>query len=166
MKPKITIHHFKKAVYFCDWNYSTLSESPEHEFKNYVRDDLEKNNITYDNIQCSDDPDMFDKKFDLFLFDYGGVGFGNSLLQSNCKRVVEHAREHPNRIYIMVSQFTREAMKDLLYDLEQRKELLPANVFLSPEDYSNKMNGIYKSPPALDHKSSLNTLRESKPNQK
>ena len=61
---------------------------------------------------------------------------GNSVLESLCNELIDHAKEHPSRSYVMVSSFTKEAMEDALETLEREPEGKPANIFLTLEDFA------------------------------
>ena len=65
------------------------------------------------------------EKFDILFFDYGGVSTGNSLLESLCSNIFKHAKDYPNRDFIMQSMFTREAMSDVLRENDE----YPPNIF-------------------------------------
>ena len=67
-----------------------------------------------------------------FIFDWGGMSIGNSMLEHFCQYILDEAREHPSRIYIMASAFTRDAMEDL--QSMMRDEKFP-NIYLSIENY-------------------------------
>ena len=42
----------------------------------------------------------------MVLFDFGGMGLGNSLGDSNARDMVKHAMENPSILYLVVSGFT------------------------------------------------------------
>ena len=43
---------------------------------------------------------------ELVLFDYGGMAFGNSLLDDNSRRLVAWAVDHPNALVVVTSTFS------------------------------------------------------------
>lgn len=45
---------------------------------------------------------------DLVLFDFGGVGFGNDLMQTNSRHLLRWAADNPNSLVVIVSVFTYE----------------------------------------------------------
>jgi len=101
---------------------------------NIIKKKLKENDICYKKFKITDSSNVFDDKyFDVLFFDWGGMSIGNSLLETFCKQILEHAKEHPSKLYVMTSMFTEEAMKDALID--SNGEILKiANIFLSLED--------------------------------
>lgn len=83
-------------------------------------------------IETTDIPPFDDKYYDVLFFDWGGMSIGNSMLEKFCEYIVNQAEEKPNRIYIMTSLFTRDAMKDVLSRYEENS--IPKNVFLEIND--------------------------------
>lgn len=75
----------------------------------------------------------WDEVYDVIFFDYGGMSIGNSMLESFCEYFIEQAREHPQRLYIMTSSFTKNAMNDLLEHLDRETDVVPKNIFLDIE---------------------------------
>ena len=111
----------KKIIFFHDYldDHSTELNTIVHNLKNF---DFE---IDKDDIEKVLTPPL-NKKFDILFFDYGGVSIGNSILHSFCKNIFYMAEEYPNRDFIMQSNFTREAMSDIL---RENDKILP-NIFL------------------------------------
>jgi len=84
-----------------------------------------------------------EKSYDILLFDYGGMMIGNDLMSHFCKYILREANECPNRIYIMVSTFTTEAMREAQTDFQNANEgKLPFNVFLSIEEACEHLNKL------------------------
>jgi len=55
----------------------------------------------------------------LILFDFGGMLPGNSLMEDNSRRLIEWARDNPNSLCIVISDFTwRHAVKSEMDDME------------------------------------------------
>lgn len=68
-----------------------------------------------------------EKNFDILFFDYGGMAMpGNSMVEMLCKDLIEHAKEHPDRYYIMASRITGWAMKEVL--LNNSLDDMPKNI--------------------------------------
>jgi hypothetical protein len=56
---------------------------------------------------------------DLILFDFGGMLPGNSLMEDNSRRLIEWARDNPNSLCVVISDFTwRNAVKCEMDDME------------------------------------------------
>ena len=81
-----------------------------------LKDEFESYSIHYSTFEFRKTPQfLYDEEyFDVLLFDWGGMSFGNSLLETFCADIIKHAREHPSRIYIMTSYFTEYAMEEML----------------------------------------------------
>jgi hypothetical protein len=73
-----------------------------------------------------------DNTFDVLFFDWGGMSLGNSMLQHFSSRIINHAREHPDRLYVMTSKMTAYAMKEMQSEMALEHEEFK-NVFLSVE---------------------------------
>lgn len=112
-----------KAIFFHDPSYFATGE----EELEVLKDKLGEHNIEIPNLEETTDP-PWDKKYDILFFDYGGISIGNNLLQLMCNDIIKIAKEHPSRLYIMVSDYTTAAM----YEFEQSmKDDFPANIFMS-----------------------------------
>lgn len=114
-----------KCIYFADCMGNLEQE------KNSIQQILSDEGIDL-NIEIRDTP-PFKEYFDVLFFDWGGMSIGNSLLEHFCGYIIDHAREHPNRVYIMTSLFTRDAMDDLREEIKYETEEFPANIFLEIE---------------------------------
>lgn len=114
-----------KAIYFCDPMGDCEKEC--NEIVRYLKD----NNITLD-VEAQDVPKWLNEKqkFDILFFDYGGMRMGNSMLECFCEEIIKDAENHPSRIYVMCSQFTKEAMREAkdYFSVEL------CNIFLSIDD--------------------------------
>jgi len=120
------------VLYFHD--YMTNEEETREEVRRFQRD-FYTSGIQVDKIETTDEPPFGGKKgYDILLFDWGGASFGNSMMQHFCRNILDEAIEKPSRIYIMVSSFTADAMKEALGDFKQANGELPANVFLNIAD--------------------------------
>lgn len=91
---------------------------------------LENNDINFHPIEIKEYPSCLEERFDVLFFDWGGMSIGNSLMETFCKNILDSAENHPSRIYIMNSVFTKLAMEDAQYEMETDL----ANVFLSADD--------------------------------
>jgi hypothetical protein len=120
------------VLYFHD--YMTNEEETQEEVRRFQRDFF-TNGIQIDNIETTDNPPFNgNKSYDILLFDWGGASIGNSNMRHFCRYILDEAIEKPSRIYIMVSSFTADAMKEALDDFKQANGELPANVFLNITD--------------------------------
>ena len=117
-----------RCLYFCDID----SIKPIDEWELLRRGFLEVHGIMVDKPACTIAPPFGDDApaFDVLFFDWGGMSIGNSLLEHFCRYIVEDARAKPERLYLMVSDFTARAMRDFESELTASKEELPENVFL------------------------------------
>lgn len=107
-----------KAIYFGD----PIGDITEE--KAVIQAYLESEDIIID-ITPTDVP-PWDEKFDVLFFDWGGMSFGNSMLEHFCRWIIGHADNHPGNVYIMTSTFTEAAMKDALQILPEQ----PNNIYL------------------------------------
>jgi len=112
-----------KVVYFADL-FGDLKEEA-----NDIKRELSKIGVDVKSIKTYDTPDVFEAKFDVLFFDWGGMSIGNSLMQSFCRQILIHAEEHPSRLYIMNSQVTAEAMREVLQSYPEFLKL--KNIFLN-----------------------------------
>lgn len=120
----------KKVVYFADPILSSASNSIEEEFDDFVRAELEGSGLNFTNVQCVDVPPFGKMNYDILFFDYGGMSFGNNLIHSFCKQIIKEAEDYPNRMFVMVSCFTKYAMEDAMDELGERH-----NIFLSIDEF-------------------------------
>lgn len=112
-----------KLAYFCD----PLGD--EKEEIDLIRSDIEDSGIVNSEIKWIEKAiDLKNCDFDVLFFDYGGMSFGNSMLEWFCNFLIELANEHPNKFFVMTSRFTAVAMRDALELFGDNK---PANVLLS-----------------------------------
>lgn len=63
---------------------------------------------------------------ELLLYDYGGMGFGSSLMESNAREAVKWAENHPNALLIVVSGFTYRNF--IRYEMEEQGLLELPNI--------------------------------------
>lgn len=130
------------VLYFHDFMIN--EEEIQEEVRIFQRDFF-NNGIQIDKIETTDTPPFNEKKsYDILLFDWGGAMIGNSMMHHFCKYILDEAIEKPSRIYIMVSIFTAEAMKEALYDFKQANKELSANVFLNISEACKFLNKLYK----------------------
>jgi hypothetical protein len=116
-----------KVIYFCD-----PADDMEKALCD-IQNELQAAGIHIE-IELTDMPPADDLHYDIMFFDWGGMSFGNSLLERFCERWIESARNKPDRIYIMTSYFTAEAMKDLRGYSDRELEEFPKNIYMSIED--------------------------------
>ncbi len=95
-----------------------------------IKNVLKAYEIPCDEIIIKELPQCLGEYFDILFFDWGGMSTGNSMLEHFCRHILEHAENHPDRIYIMNSSFTAEAMKDAKNEMAGGHS---ANVFLDLE---------------------------------
>lgn len=69
--------------------------------------------------------DAFEINFDVLFFDWGGMSIGNSMLEHFAEYLIDDAKEHPMRDYVMTSSFTKVAMEDALEALKREHEESP-----------------------------------------
>lgn len=120
-EPGLEIRLFQREFYKNGYEVSIIEETDLPPFKNTSNE----------------------KSYDILLFDWGGMMIGNSLIFSFCENILSEALECPNKIYIMVSNFTAEAMREAQTDFKGANEgELPFNVFLSIEEACNYLNKL------------------------
>ena len=122
-----------KVIYFGDIAYSGDCESLEEEFTKNTLKDLQRNDLEIDvkKIEFRETP-PWKEKYDILFFDWGGMSIGNSMLEHFCEYIIEEAEKYPNRIYIMTSFFTAEAIKEAIDDIGEDKP----NIFLDIEKFA------------------------------
>ena len=113
-----------KAIYFADC-FGDLQEE-----KRNIQRELHRNGIDLKIIAIDTPPK---ENYDIMFFDWGGMSVGNNMLEHFCEHWIEDAREHPSRIYVMASTFTKNAMEDLRGYEEREIEEFPKNIFMSVE---------------------------------
>lgn len=115
-----------KVLYFhdcCD------DEQLQSELTN-IKIFLTENNIfDYELIEKDLPHDMYDLKFDILFFDWGGMSMGNSMLEHFCSDIYKMATENPSKYFIMASSFSEWAMKDVLS--WEGNNIKPANLILN-----------------------------------
>jgi hypothetical protein len=127
-----------KCIYWADPMVS--EETVEIEYQKHVEPQFQEHGYQFANVKCMDIPPYNEIDFDFLLFDYGGLLPGcESLIQTNCRWLIEDARNHPSRCYVMVSSFTRQAMEDYLTDLDS-SEL--HNIFMDVKSFINYYKGV------------------------
>ncbi len=110
-----------KAIYFGD-SFGDVEEE-----RDAIEDKLAKNGIEL-SIKATDEP-PWKKQYDILFFDWGGMSMGNDMLGHFCRWILEEADNGPGKVFIMTSQFTKEAMEDATRDLG----FAPNNVYLDIE---------------------------------
>lgn len=91
--------------------------------------------ILFDKIKGVDIPPFRGiENYDILFFDWGGMSIGNSLMDHFCREIIEESKDYPNRIYVMISRFTREAMEDAINEFGQ--DIQTHNIFLDFEDFA------------------------------
>lgn len=71
-----------------------------------------------------------------YFFDYGGLLAGDRRSVINeCKKIVQHAQDHPSRFYVLASLFTEFAVKDALREMARADEK-PPNLLYVWDDLS------------------------------
>jgi len=119
----------RKVIYFGDMMLSGNNDTIEEEFENEVHPQFKRQGIVFDKVQCMDMPPT-GETYDILLFDWGGASLGNSFMDSFCRYIERESKEYPNRLYIIVSTFTMDAMRDAL-----KEGLIYPNIFLTIRDF-------------------------------
>lgn len=115
------------------------SDREDHE-KDYdsLLGEFERRGIaTYADFTAAVTPDWNDRHFDVLVFDWGGMEFGNNLLDSLSRELVHYATEHPNKEIVISSAFTQHAVKDAARGLPD----MP-NIYLGMEGFFLKSSFI------------------------
>ena len=120
-----------KVVYLADPIMSGTVETLEEEFELQANGDLKEANIIFNAVECTSDPMVIKRKYDILFFDYGGMSFGNSMLESLCRFILTAAEDNPSRLFCMVSRFTKAAMQDAMGSMSSK---FP-NLFLEIDDF-------------------------------
>lgn len=123
------------VVYWSDPALSMFSDDPDEDYNLNVGSKLKyEGGLQCANLKQTNSP-PFDGSneiyFDILFFDWGGMCMGNSLLETFCEYILEHAEEHPSKLYVMCSTFTTRAMNEALIEMKNR----PANVLLSVKEF-------------------------------
>jgi hypothetical protein len=124
-----------KVVYWADTD-------AKNEYEELRKIQIERAGLKLPRPTCVNVPPLKghpeERYYDLLLFDWGGMSIGNSLLGTFCKYICEEAENCPSRYYVMVSQFTKNAMEDIMYEIGG-EEYKPINVFLSLENFAEHL---------------------------
>jgi len=96
-----------------------------------IKDALEEAGIQYSRFEIKEQPQCLGERFDVLFFDWGGMSVGNNMLDHYCRRILQHAKDHPGRVYVMVSAMTSYAMRDALETFGSDR---PANLFLEIDE--------------------------------
>ncbi len=122
-----------KALYFCD---EPFESTPEKELEQLKRE------LEYEGVEVMADITVTTRppfarfsdpvNYDILFFDWGGMSLGNSILDHFCREILHEAEDYPNRIYVLVSRMTMEAMLDAMESMSSR---LP-NLFLTIKDFA------------------------------
>lgn len=119
----------RKVIYFGDMMLSGNNDTIEEEFENEVHPQFKRQGIVFDKVQCMDMPPT-GETYDILLFDWGGASVGNSFMDSYCRLIEKESKDNPNRLYVIVSAFTEEAMKDAM-----REGIDYPNIFIHIRDF-------------------------------
>jgi hypothetical protein len=95
-----------KVVVFCD--------EGQNDWDNYFKREFDHAEIEFENLQVFDSPDAFEQSFEILMYDWGGMSFGNSMLDHFTRRIYELAEENPSKDFILLSRFTERAYEDML----------------------------------------------------
>ena len=131
--PSHSVHIFKnkKVIYFADPFFTAKVDTIKQEYEEGLKNELHTLNLEFPNIKLMDTP-PFNEDFDILFFDYGGMSLGNDLLGSFCRHIIRTASNYPNRYYVMVSTFTKWAMKDA-----KEGYTLP-NIYLTIDEFAEQ----------------------------
>ena len=105
----------KTKVLFFNDPMGSFDESPEEEAKDCKRffKELifEKNKFKFESTISS--LDIEEKKYDILVFDFGGIGLGASGMISSLSRQIFHLIENkPNTLFIAWTHFTNEFLEE------------------------------------------------------
>lgn len=129
---------FNKGIYWHDW---VTSEDEKSDLKVQVLDPCDKAKISIKKMKCAELPQCLEENFDILFFDWGGMSLGNSLMEHFCRHIYKQAQDNPSRFYIMVSTFTKYAMKEAIEEFGEGK---PFNIFLSIDDFESWLDKNYE----------------------
>ena len=131
--------HLKgKFIYLHDFMLSSVVEDGWDEFKDVVDTPLMNQNILIDGLKLkvTDNPNtIFESKFDVMFFDWGGASMGNSLLENFCRYIIREAEDNPSKTFVMVSQFTEYAMRDAINEFGDKLN----NVYFNIKDFTKTL---------------------------
>lgn len=120
----------KEMLAIFDYSDSLEDEIEIYEFQ------LERIGIDYKKVKLSDNVNLIEEgDYDILFFDWGGMSMGNSMLEHFCDRILKKARECPDKHFVMLSMFTKDAMRDAKNELDKEIEEVPYNIFLGIEEY-------------------------------
>jgi hypothetical protein len=71
-------------------------------------------NIEFINLTIFESANAFEQSFDIFMFDWGGMSMGNSMLEHFIRRLCKMAEDNPSKDFILLSRFTNDAYRDYL----------------------------------------------------
>ena len=107
IEPKFEVIKFdKKVVVFCDEGKS--------DWENYFKREFDVEHIEFTNIEVFESAKAFEQTFDVFMFDWGGMSLGNSMLDHFVRRLYHMAEDMPSRDFVLLSFFTETAYEDML----------------------------------------------------
>jgi hypothetical protein len=102
-----------KVVVFCD--------EGSDDWNQYFKTEFDNANITFSDIKIFDNPNAFTESFDIFMFDWGGMSLGNSMLDHFIRYLYKMANDNPNKDFVLLSRFTERAYED--YERDSNGEL-------------------------------------------
>lgn len=130
---------FEKAIY---WHDYVDDEDLKSDLNNQVLVPCKKARIFLNNLKDFDTPQcLYDEDYEILFFDWGGMSLGNSLIEHFCRYIYKHAEDNPSKFFIMVSAFTKEAMKEAMKEFEKDK---PFNLFLSISDLEDWLDKYHE----------------------
>lgn len=71
-------------------------------------------NIEFTNLTVFESPKAFEESFQIFMFDWGGMSMGNSMLEYFIRLLCKMAEDNPSKDFILLSRFTNDAYRDYL----------------------------------------------------
>jgi len=129
------------ALYFHDW--MSDDEETAEEVKLIEREMLNEDIKFESGIGETDMPPFKERNYDILFFDWGGAMIGNNMMGHFCQNILEEALECPSKVYVMVSSFTRTAMREAQRDFQQANGELPPNVFLDFKSAAKFLNEVW-----------------------
>jgi len=122
----------KKVIYFAD-----PMGDLDYEVRTIKRKLIQKG-ILFNKIKTMDTPPFGETAYDILFFDWGGMMMGNSLMESFCREIIKAAKDYPSKMFIMVSTFTKQAMREALEEFSAEEKLF--NIYLDIDKFAEDFN--------------------------
>lgn len=123
-----------KALFFLDLMGGMYAgKTPEDEVVEHIAQLIDKGIHIKDYKLVEYPPFRGREQFDYLFFDWGGMSVGNSCLDSFSRYFLQDAEENPDKLYIVISDMTKDAVIDAQREFAGKE--LPKNVFLDMEAF-------------------------------